>query len=417
MDISEITRFAPVKGLNLVGTGDFTHPRWLKELQQNLEKVDGTGLYKPLKPSDSSLRFIVAGEVSTIFSFEGKTKKIHHLILTPSFEAAVQINDRLSHYGSLSIDGRPSFDMSAATLVEEVIEASAKSVVIPAHVWTPWFSLFGDLSGFDRIEDCYQDSTKHIFALETGLSSDPPMNWRLSALDRFTLVSNSDSHSSWPWRIGREANVFELQQFTYEEVVTAIRSKDPKRFLFTIETYPDYGKYHWTGHRACNKSFSPDEAKKLGGICPVCRRKLTKGVEQRVDELADRPIGFKPTSVPGFMRLLPLGEVVQAVLGATYPGVQKVWSVYNDLIARFGDEYKVLIDASLSELAEVVDINMAEAIIRVREEKVRVIPGYDGVYGQIDILHEPEHEEEIMKEETPTTPSAKPSQKKLADFV
>jgi len=424
MDIDEIVRYAPVKGLNLVGTGDFTHAQWLKELKENLVSDEGTDLYKPSKSPNSNLRFMVTGEAATIFSFGGKSKKIHHLILTPSLETAVQVNDRLSRRGSLVVDGRPVLDMSAAELVEEVIEASNENVVIPAHIWTPWFSLFGDFSGFDKIEDCYQDTTKHIFAIETGLSSDPPMNWRLSTLDRFTLVSNSDSHSSWPWRIGREANVFNLEKLTYSEVVDAIRSKDPKHFLFTIETYPDYGKYHWTGHRNCKVSLSSDEVKKYGNVCPVCHRKLTKGVEQRVDELADRPIGFKPEGVPGFMRLLPLSEVIQAVLSVAYPGVQKVWNVYNELISKFGDEYTVLIDAPFNALAETTDPTIADAIIRVREERLKVIPGYDGVYGKIEILEEQEKKEaetrEIIQPSQPKTGQEKrkeTGQRRLADFV
>jgi len=388
MNISEITRFAPIKGLNLVGTGDFTHPKWFKELKEKLDAIPDTGLYRPIDKPDSPLRFMVTGEVSTTFTFKEKTKRIHHLILTPSLEIAAQISDRLARYGDLSVDGRPFLEMSAAALVEEVMEASRRNVVIPAHVWTPWFSLFGDFSGFDRVEDCYEDMTKHIFALETGLSSDPPMNWRLSALDRYTLVSNSDSHSSWPWRIGREANVFKLNEFSYDEIVDAIRSKDPDRFLFTIETYPEYGKYHWTGHRACNVSLPPEEARNIGNICPVCRKKMTKGVEQRVDELADRPRGFKPEDVPGYKRLLPLSEIIQTVLGVNYPGVKKVWDVYNSLISRFGNEYSVLLEAPFDEMAEIVDVKVAEAVILVREERVKVIPGYDGVYGQIILFQE-----------------------------
>ncbi len=418
MDIDEIKHFAPIKGLNLVGTGDFTHPRWLRELREKLVESPNTGLYRPVEPPNTSVTFMVTGEVSTIFTFDGETKKIHHLVLTPSLETAEQINDRLARYGSLSIDGRPVLEMSAPLLVEEIMEASPENVVIPAHVWTPWFSLFGAFSGFNRIEDCYQDMTKHIFALETGLSSDPPMNWRLSALDRFTLVSNSDCHSPWPWRIGREANVFELKELTYCEVVDAIKSKNPERFNLTIETYPDYGKYHWTGHRNCNVSLRPEEAMKFGSICPVCRRKLTKGVEQRVEELADRPAGFKPRSVPGYMRLLPLGEVIQAVLEVTYPGVQKVWNVYNDLVSKFGDEYTILTEAPLKEMAEIVDPRIAEAVIRVREERVKVIPGYDGVYGQIAIFEEPEKEEKRADQQEPAKgrkEQAKPMS--LADFM
>ncbi len=422
MDIDEIKHFAPIKGVNLVGTGDFTHPRWLRELREKLAESSNAGLYSPVEPPNASVRFMVTGEVSTIFTSDGETKKIHHLILTPSLEIAEQINDRLARYGSLSIDGRPVLDMSAPPLVEEVMEVSRENVVIPAHVWTPWFSLFGAFSGFNRIEDCYQDMTKHIFALETGLSSDPPMNWRLSALDRFTLVSNSDCHSPWPWRIGREANVFELKELTYYEVVDAIKSKDPKRFKFTIETYPDYGKYHWTGHRNCNISLRPEEAIKFGSICPVCRRKLTKGVEQRVEELADRPAGFKPQGVPGYMRLLPLGEVIQAVLEVTYPGVQKVWNVYNSLVSKFGDEYEILTEAPVKEMAEIVDPRIAEAVIRVREERVKVIPGYDGVYGQIAIFEEPEKEEKREEQKANQQEPAKGRKEKakpmsLADFM
>jgi len=416
MDINEIARFAPIKGLNLVGTGDFTHPKWFKELKEKLASIPGTGLYRPIDKPNSPLRFMVTGEVSTTFTFEGKTKRIHHLILTPSLEIAIQISDRLTRYGDLSVDGRPFLEMTAAALVEEVMEVSLKNVVIPAHVWTPWFSLFGAFSGFDRVGDCYQDMTRYIFALETGLSSDPPMNWRLSALDRYTLVSNSDSHSSWPWRIGREANVFNLDDFSYDAIIDAIKSKNPNRFLFTIETYPEYGKYHWTGHRACNVSFPPEEAENRGNICPVCRKKLTKGVEQRVDELADRPRGFRPKDVPDYKRLLPLSEIIQTVLGVNYPGVQKVWRVYNSLISRFGNEYSVLLDASFDEMAKIVDASIAEAVIRIREERVKLIPGYDGVYGRVKIFQE-ERDVGKKKISNQTLKETGKRQRSLADFM
>jgi uncharacterized protein (TIGR00375 family) len=228
--------------------------------------------------------------------------------------------------------------------------------------------------------------TRHVHALETGLSSDPPMNWRLSKLDRFTLVSNSDSHSFWPWRIGREANLFELNRPSYYEVTEAIRLKDKQRFKFTIETDPAYGKYHYTGHRNCHVSLSPQEAAKLGNVCPVCRRKLTKGVEQRVEELADRPAGFKPESAIEFMHLLPLSEIIATVLGADSPSIQKVWNIYNPLVEKFGNEYTVLVDASKDALALVAGEEIAEAIIRVRQGQAKVVPGYDGVYGQLVIF-------------------------------
>ncbi len=383
MSISEIARFAKIKGLNLVGTGDFTHPKWLKEIQETLVPEPDTSLYKVASNADSPVHFMLTTEVCTIFNFENETKKVHHVILTPSIETAVQINDALKRYGDLGADGRPMLNMTAPHLVEEVMATSSENMVFPAHVWTPWFSVFGAFSGFDSIEECYQDMTKHIHALETGLSSDPPMNWRLSRLDRFALVSNSDSHSFWPWRIGREANVFELERASYREVVDAVRRKDPARLKFTIETDPAYGKYHWTGHRNCNVSLSPQEAQKFGNICPVCRRKLTKGVEQRVEELADRPASFRPNNAPGFMRLLPLSEIIATVLGVDSPSTQAVWKIYNSLIDKFGDEYTVLIDAPKDALIEVVDTAIADAILRVREGSVSVVPGYDGVYGKL----------------------------------
>lgn len=386
INIQEIARFAKIKGLNLVGTGDFTHPKWMKELQEDLVKAPGKGLLKSSK-SANPICFMITGEVSTVFMFRGETKKIHHLILTPNFEVAIQVNDRLAQYGDLSLDGRPTLEMTAPQLVEEVMSVSADNEVIPAHVWTPWFSLFGAFSGFDKIEDCYQDMTKHIHALETGLSSDPPMNWRISVLDKFTLVSNSDSHSCWPWRIGREANVLDLEQLTYDEVVEVIRKKDPERFKFTIETNPAYGKYHWSGHRSCNVSMPPQEAMKFGNLCPMCRNKLTKGVEQRIEELADRPANFKPQNAIDYMHLLPLSEIIATVLNASSPSVQNVWNVFNSLMTKFSCEYNVLIDASIEELSKVVDPKIAEAVVMVREGRAQVTPGYDGVYGQL-ILNE-----------------------------
>ena len=270
MNIEEIAHYARTKGLNLVGTGDFTHPKWLQEIRETLTPDADTGLFQVARQPDSSIRFMLTTEVCTIFDFQGQSKKVHHVILAPNLDAVAQINDVLKKHGDLSADGRPLLSMAAPLLVEEVMLTSGENVVFPAHAWTPWFSVFGAFSGFDSVDDCYQDMTKHIHALETGLSSDPAMNRRLSSLDRFTLVSNSDCHSFWPWRIGREANVFELEKNTYRNVTEAICDGDPARFKFTIETDPAYGKYHWTGHRNCNVSLSPQEAQKLGNVCPVC---------------------------------------------------------------------------------------------------------------------------------------------------
>jgi uncharacterized protein (TIGR00375 family) len=383
MNLKEIARFGKIKGLNLIGTGDFTHPLWLIEAKQTLVP-DQDGLFKLADAPSSPVRFMLTTEVCTIFDYKGQSKKIHHCILTPSFEIAAQINDALKGFGDLASDGRPILDMTAPQLVEKVMETSADNMVFPAHAWTPWFSLFGSFSGFDSIDECYQDMTKRIHAIETGLSSDPAMNYRLSSLDRFTLLSNSDCHSFWPWRIGREANVFELNKFSYKEVIDAITQND-SRFKMTIETDPAYGKYHFTGHRNCKVSLSAQEAKKFGNICPVCRRKLTSGVEQRIEELADRPEGFKREGVPGFMRLLPLSEIISAVFGIDSPSTQAVWKDYNLLVDKFGDEYSVLVEAQRDALASVVDAKVADAIVNVREGKVKVIPGYDGVYGQLDL--------------------------------
>jgi uncharacterized protein (TIGR00375 family) len=382
MSIPEIAKYAKIKGLNLVGTGDFTHPQWLKEINETLVAEDDSGLFK-LANAGSPVRFMLQTEVCTIFDYKGESKKVHHVILTPWVETAEQINDRLQSFGSLSSDGRPILNVSAPQLVEQVMEVCGDNMVFPAHAWTPWFSIFGAFSGFDTVEDCYQDMTKHIHTLETGMSSDPAMNRRLSKLDRFALVSNSDCHSSWPWRIGREANVFELEKFTYRAVTDAIVANNSSRFKFTIETDPAYGKYHWTGHRNCKISLSPQEAIKFGNVCPVCRRKLTKGVEQRVEELADRPVNFKRDGAPGFLRLLPLSEIIAAVLGTDSPSTQAVWKKYNLLIEKFGDEYSVCISAPLDALVQVVDLPIAQAIVKVRDGSAKVTPGYDGVYGQL----------------------------------
>lgn len=409
MSIPEIARYSKVKGLNLVGTGDFTHPQWLREISEKLTPEQDTYLFK-LKGNDgSSVRFMLTTEVCTIWDYKGQSKKVHHVILTPSLETATQVNDRLAKFGDLASDGRPILDLSAPQLVEEVMAVSSSNMVFPAHAWTPWFSIFGAFSGFDTVEECYQDMTKHIHALETGLSSDPPMNWRLSSLDKYTLVSNSDCHSFWPWRIGREANVFELEAFTYQQVIDAIVSNNPAHFKYTIETDPAYGKYHWTGHRNCKVSLSPQEAIKFGNVCPVCRRKLTKGVEQRVEELADRPADFKLADAPGFKRLLPLSEIIAAVLGTDSPSIQAVWKSYNPLIEKFGDEYSVLIDAPLQDLVKVVDTPIAQAIVSVRSGEAKVTPGYDGVYGQL-----------VLRVDTPTVRSKPPvttvKQLNMSDF-
>lgn len=400
MEIPEICRYAQIKGLNLVGSGDFTHPRWSAELKRSLTVVPEIDLYQPVGTTNPAVYFMMTVEVSTIFEHNGVTKKVHHVILTPSFEIAEQINDRLAKRGDLAVDGRPTLNMSASELVEEVMALSGRNEVFPAHAWTPWFSIFGANSGFDRVEDCYLDMTKHIHALETGLSSDPQMNWRLSSLDRYTLVSNSDSHSPYPFRIGREANVLELDRLTYDSVVGAVREKDPRRFKLTIETDPSYGKYHWTGHRVCNVSVSASEAVKLGDKCPVCHRRMTRGVEERVEELADRAPGFSPENAIGYVHLLPLQEVIATVIGSESPSAGRVWQLYDLMVTKLGSEYSILMDASREELTRVAGGELAEAVLRVREGTVKVIPGYDGVYGRLILF--PDQEKESVRRDRKT---------------
>jgi uncharacterized protein (TIGR00375 family) len=383
MTLKEIAKWANIKGLQLVGTGDFTHPSWLNEIKETLVADGATGLYQLADGSQPNVRFMLTSEVCTIWSTGGKCRKVHHCILSPSIEIVEQINAALAKRGNLKADGRPIFGMSAPELMDIVIGASEQNLVFPAHAWTPWFSVFGAFSGFDTIEACYQDTAKFIHALETGLSSDPPMNWRLSQLDKYTLLSNSDSHSFWPWRMGREANVFELPQVTYGEITDAIIKKDSARLKFTIETDPAYGKYHWTGHRACDVSLPAAEARKIGNVCPKCGGQLTEGVEQRVEELADRPDTYQDTHAPSFMRLLPLSEIIAAVLDSASPSTQAVWKLYNPLIAKFGDEYTVLIDATKPDLLQVTNERVADTIIKVREGVLKIAPGYDGVYGKL----------------------------------
>jgi len=384
MNLKEVARFASMKGLNVVGTGDFTHPDWRKEVRRDLQDVTDSGLYE-LRDGTFQVQYMITGEVNTTFSFGDKSRRIHHCLLAPSIESADAVSDRLAKYGSLSSDGRPTLRATAPELVDEVLEADGRCVIFPAHAWTPWFSLFGTVSGFDSLVDCYQERSGRIFALETGMSSDPPMNWRLSQLDRLCLVSNSDAHSAWPWRLGREANVFDLDYVTYHSLVDAVKEKDPKRFLFTIETSPAYGKYHWTGHRECQVSMSAKDARNLDDRCPKCGRKMTRGVEERIEELADRPEGYVPKNAIGYRHLLPLSEIIALVIGNVNPGSTKVWERYNLLVGKFGSEYSVMLDVPEDQLRVAAGPEISGAILRVRNDNGFVEPGYDGVYGKLDL--------------------------------
>jgi len=382
MTFPDISRCAALKGLGIVGTGDSTHPKWVEEIKENLVQ-EGNGFLR-LKGSEDGILFVLSCEVSTIYQHNGSSKRIHHVLLQPDLECMEQVNDLLCNFGDLASDGRPVLNCSSVELVEFVSEVSEWIEVFPAHAWTPHFSIFG-LHGFDRIQDCYEDCANKIHSIETGLSSDPPMNWRLSSLDKYVLVSNSDSHSPWPWRLGREANIVDLKEESYRELILALRREGESKLLGTIETHPEYGKYHWSGHRNCGTRFSPEETKAKGDLCPKCGKRLTKGVEQRVEELADRKKGFRPPGAAGFVHLLPLSEVIAAVYGIEYVNSAKVWQTYYKLIKGFGSEFTVMLEADPEKIERLSDKKLAEAIIKVREDRLVVEPGYDGVYGKIKI--------------------------------
>jgi uncharacterized protein (TIGR00375 family) len=401
MNLEGLSKGAKIKGLDLLGTSDFTFSKWLIELKKKLEPVEGTNLFRY-----NHIWFMLTGEVATYFTFKNQIKRVHHVIHAPSFEVVDQINEELSKYGNLETDGRPILNLSAPEFVDVVMKVSKDILIYPAHAWTPWMSCLGSKAGFDSIEECYQDQTKNIFALETGLSSDPAMNWRLSSLDKFTLVSNSDSHSPWSWRLGREANVFDLKKLTYWEIFDTIKKKDKKRFLFTIETDPSYGKYHFTGHRSCNISLEPKDALKLKNICPRCGKKLTVGVLQRVEELADRPKGFVPKDAIPFKTLLPLYEIISFAFGTGELYSRKVLDEHNKLVQKFGSELNVLLNVTKEELLKVTNEKIADAIIKVREGKIKFIPGYDGIYGR-PIFSEKEVKKQKIKIQ---------EQKSLIDF-
>jgi len=362
-----------MKGVTLLGTGDFQHPLWNKELKTLQD--DGTGILR----NANGFPFLLTTEIANIFTQDGKGRRIHSLIFAPNMDIVDQITETLGKKGRLDYDGRPIFGFSCIELVEMMREISTDIEVIPAHVWTPWFGIFGSKSGFDSLQDCYKDQTKHIHAIETGLSSDPAMNWRLSALDDITMVSFSDSHSFWPWRMGREVTVFDFKELSYQNILNAIRTR--KGLVQTIETDPAYGKYHWDGHRACNVSLEPKQARENRNLCPKCGRPLTIGVEHRVEELADRPVGFQPKNTVPFRRLIPLSEIIAAVVGAAQPFSKKVWEEYYKL-QKIGDtEFDILLETPIEKLKEAVHDKLADAIIKTRDGTITIQPGYDGVYG------------------------------------
>ncbi len=388
MDIEHIAEWAALKGITLMGTGDFTHHLWLEELKGNLEDL-GNGLFKyiPLrKQGNRDIYFMLTAEISNIYSKNGRVYRIHNIIFAPSFKTVDKINTVLSRWGNLASDGRPILGLDAAELARIVFDIDENCFLVPAHVWTPWFSVFGSMSGFDRIEDCFEENTHKIFTLETGLSSDPAMNWRWSALDRFSLISNSDSHS--PSRLGREANVFNCE-LNYKDIIATLKYKDKSKFLFTVEFFPQEGKYHFDGHRLCGIRFSPHETRLHRNVCPKCGRHLTVGVMNRVEQLSDRPDGFIPDGAVPYKNLIPLDEIIAEAKGVA-KGSKAVETEYRIAVSKFGTEFDILLRAKREDLERGLPRRIAEGIIRMRQGQVIVQPGFDGEYGRIALFGEQE---------------------------
>lgn len=399
LDLEHLDLWAKYKGVAVLGTGDCTHPGWLTEMDEKLVPVD-EGVYG-LRPelalppevsgpgwdSPDRVRFLVTGEISSIYKKGGRTRKVHTLVVLPSVEAARRLSERLARLGNVTSDGRPILGLDAKFLLELTLEVEPAALVIPAHIWTPWFSVFGSKSGFDSLEECYEDLTGQICALETGLSSDPAMNWRLSALDRYCLISNSDAHS--PQKVAREANIFTVAP-TYPALAQALKTK--QGFAGTLEFFPDEGKYHLDGHRACRQRLAPEETRKHRGLCPVCGRPVTLGVLTRVQELADRPVGERPPGAAPFQSLIPLPEILAEVyqVGA---GSKKVREAYFTLLERLGPELTILRQVPEAELARAGGPLLAHGVGKMRREEVHIQGGYDGQYGVVRLFDEEERRE------------------------
>lgn len=382
--------WARKKGISLIGTGDFTHPVWREELKERLVS-EGNGLYhlrdayvkeESRKFPGEGTRFVVSGEISSIYKKNGKTRKVHNVILLPSLEAADAMAQRLEKIGNIHSDGRPILGLDSHDLLEMMLDVCPEGILIPAHIWTPHFSVLGAKSGFDSVEECFEELTPYVHALETGLSSDPAMNWRISKLDRYQLVSNSDAHS--PSKLGREANLLDID-CSYEGLYQAIQTGEGLEG--TVEFFPEEGKYHFDGHRKCGISLSPVEAERLGGICPVCGKKLTMGVDHRVEQLADRAEGFVKKDGKKYESLVPLPEVISACMGYSTAS-KKVQGCFEQMIQTLGTEFDILRNVPSEDIKSCAGERIAEGIENVRNGKVKRIPGYDGEYGKIRLFDE-----------------------------
>lgn len=377
--------WARKKGISILGTGDFTHKKWREELKESLVST-GDGFYKlkeeriapeAFHMGESTVRFVVSGEISCIYKKNGKTRKAHHVIILPGFEAAERLASELEKIGNIHSDGRPILGLDSRDLLEMMLDIAPEGIFIPAHIWTPHFSVLGAKSGFDSIEECFGDLTPYIHALETGLSSDPPMNWRVSALDRYQLVSNSDAHS--PSKLGREANLLDTD-LSYAGLYNAIQKGEG--LLGTVEFFPEEGKYHYDGHRKCGVCLSPEEAEACDGICPVCGKKLTMGVGHRIEQLADRKAGYVKEKAKRFESLVPLPEVISSCMGYGTAS-KKVQSCYEEMLKKLGAEFEILRQVPMEDIAVSFGEDIAGAIGKIRAGEVKKTAGYDGEYGKI----------------------------------
>ncbi len=391
LTLENLDKWGKIKGVNLLTTADFTHPIWIKECEQRL--VDNGGGFYTLKKGSSEVYFIFTTELAFIYKKGDKVRRVHNIVLAPNITAVKKLNKVLTNRGiNLHSDGRPILGMSDRDFLELAKSVEERIEIIPAHIWTPWFSIFGSKSGFDSVAECYEDMSPYIFALETGLSSDPVMNYQVSALDKYILVSNSDSHSLQ--NIGREANVFSLtqQDLSYDELIRILKQKDTDKFLYTIEFYPEEGRYHFDGHSDCEIVLSPAETKRQQGICPKCKKPLTIGVQYRVEELADRKSGYLPAKRPGFKKIVELDKIIAECLSISNRQAKKVQSIYNLLVKEYGSEFAVLFDLSTEQLLDLEKYSplLPTGIQRVRTGNLHIKPGYDGTYGEIKIFSDQE---------------------------
>ncbi len=396
LTIPNLALWGEKKGITLIGTGDFTHPKWFTELRQELEQVEG-GFYETKQ--QRGIQFVPTVEIACIFRKQERTRRLHLVLLAPSLDAVERFNAAVTKRGGkLASDGRPILGMDAKLVYEIALEISPDFVMIPAHAWTPWFGVFGSESGFDRLEDCFEELTPRIPAIETGLSSDPSMNWRLTQLDKVQIISSSDAHSLA--NLGREATVFTLETRSYADLIAALRGEDKRgRIVETLEFYPEEGKYHWDGHRACQVSMEPEKTKRLKELCPVCHRRLTVGVMHRVEVLADRPAGERPAGRPGYRSLVPLQEVIAEAFGVG-KGSKKVQVEYERLVATLGGEFSILLDVSLSDLSATTTELVVEGIRRVREGRIHITPGFDGVFGVVKVFTDEERRAALPVQKT-----------------